>query len=81
MGASPPDVDHAAGGLEEARFANVMAGFLLVDSSANEGSEIVVSPTTAHDCVEVVVELREEAGADLAVGGEADAAALSAEGL
>src|SRR6185369_12253427 len=75
------DVDHGAGGGEEIGFADVVASFFLVDDGDDVGAEIVVGGATAHTAVEVVLEDGEEAGANLAVGSEADARAVSAEGL
>src|ERR1700761_2095510 len=72
---SAADVDHAAAGLEEAGLADVVAGLFLRDHVADIAREIVVRAAAAQDSVEVVVGLREEAGADLAVRCEADAAA------
>src|ERR1700733_3959679 len=78
--ASAAYVDHAAAGLEEAGLADVVAGLLLHDHVADIGCEIVVRAAAVQDAVEVVVGLGEEAGADLAVGGKADAAAGATEG-
>ena len=71
---------HAAGGFQESGLADVMARFLLFDRRDNEISKFRVCAAATGDSVEVVVGLGEEAGADFAVGGEADAAAVSAEG-
>ncbi len=59
----------------------MVAGLFFCDGALDEGDEVGVSASAPHDSVEVVVGLREEAGADLSVGREADAAALAAEGL
>ncbi len=75
------DVDHGAGRLEEAGFADVVAGFLALHGAVDVGAELGVGGAGAHAAVEVVLDLGEQAGADFAVGGEADAAAGSAEGL
>ena len=72
---------HAAGGFQESGLADVMAGFLLFDRRDNEISKFRVCAAATGDSVEVVVGLGEEAGADFAVGSEADAAALSAKRL
>src|SRR5882757_5198724 len=74
------DVDHAAAGLEEAGLADVVAGFLLRDDVANVAGEVIVRTTAVEHAVEIVVGLGKEAGADLAVRGEPDAAAGAAEG-
>ena len=77
---SAADVDHAAGGLEEAGLADVVAGLFALDDGANPLGEIVVGGAAVHETGEIVVGLGEEAGADFAVRGEADAAAVAAEG-
>ena len=56
-----------------------MTGFFLIGDELDVGAEFVVGVAGDHVSVEVVVELREEASADLAVGGQANAGAGSAE--
>ena len=75
------DVDHGAVGLVEAGFADVVAGFLGVNDAEEVLAEVVVGGAEAELSDEVVFTEREEAGADFAVGGEADAGAGAAEGL
>ena len=55
--------------------------FFLRDDSANEVCQFVVARAAAHLGVQVMIPDREQAGANLAVGGDADAAAMSAEGM
>jgi hypothetical protein len=74
-------MDHGARGFEEAGLADVVARFLLLYGSQDEFAQLFVGGAAAHFSAEIVFEIRKEAGADLAVGGEADAAARSAEGL
>ena len=47
----------------------------------NEPDEIVIGATTRQHAVEIVVEVREEASSNFAVGCEADAAAGATKGL
>ena len=47
----------------------------------NESNKIVVRTATGQYAVEIVIEVGKEAGPDLAIGGETDAAARAAEGL
>src|ERR1700688_4770565 len=72
---------HVARRLLESGLADVMARLLAQYDAANVVVQIGVASAPVQDSVEVVIALREEAGADLAVGGEADAAAVSAEGV
>ncbi len=72
---------HGAGGLEELGFADVMAGLFLLDGADDVLAEFGVCGAGFHAGVEIVLGLREEAGADFAVGGEADPAAGAAEGV
>ncbi len=48
---------------------------------ADPGAEIGVGVSAAHAADQIVVDLGKEAGADLAVGGETDPAAVAAEGM
>src|SRR5579859_123503 len=75
------DMDHRPGRFEESRFADVVPGFFLDYGLNDKVAEIFVGGALAHFAVEVVFDVGEEAGADFAVRGEADAAAGSAEGL
>ncbi len=76
----PADVDHRTRGLFEAGLADVMASFLAVDDLADIAREFGVGGSADHAAGEVVIHLREEARANLAVGGEANPAAVAAEG-
>src|SRR5579863_8710381 len=75
------DKDHGAGGRLEAGLVDAVAGFFFGDHGANAFLDVVVCRAVAERGAEVVVVLAEEAGADLAVGGEADARTVAAEGL
>ena len=56
-----------------------MAFFFLGHDSADELGELFVARATAHLGVQVVVPDRKQAGANLAVAGDADAATVSTE--
>ncbi len=58
-----------------------MAGFFFRDHGANAFLYVVVGSAVAQEGAEVMIVLAEEAGADLAVGGEADARTVAAKGL
>src|ERR1700731_5125826 len=75
------DVDHGARGGDEVGFSDVVALFLVEDDFANEGFQFGVGGAAAHLGVQVVIPDGEEAGSNFAVGGDADAAAVSAEGV
>src|SRR5271170_6153684 len=75
------DVNHAARGLEEVRFADVVSRFLQSHRALDECGQLIVAASALHHAVEVVIELRKQASADFAVGSKAEAAALSAECL
>jgi len=51
------------------------AGFFFSDHGANSLSNVLVRGAVAEEGAEIVVDPSEEAGADLAVGGEANAGA------
>ena len=75
------DMHHGARRGHEIGFADVVALFFLLDHAANEFRQFFVGSAAAHLGVQVVVPDGKQAGADLAVGGDADAAAVSAEGM
>src|SRR5258708_18344896 len=75
------DEDHRARERHESRFVDAMAGFFFSDHGANSLLNVLVGGAVAEQGAEIVVILAEEAGADLAVGGEANAGAVAAEGL
>ena len=72
---------HGPRWFQESGLADVMAGLLPLNGTKNEGAKFLIARAAEHVAVEVVVGLRKEAGADFAVGGEADTAACAAEGL
>src|SRR5208337_2741181 len=78
---STADVDHRSGRLEESRLTDVVAGFLLLDGADNVGAQFLVAGAGAEAAIEVVLDLRKQAGANFAVGGETHPAAGAAKGL
>ena len=70
---------HVARRLLEAGLADVVACFLAHDHAPYIRGQVLVGSTAQHFAVEVVVGLREETGAERAVGGDADAAAVAAK--
>jgi hypothetical protein len=70
---------HGPGGGNESWLADVVAGFFLVDCTANEVSDLLVAGTNRHESSEVVLANRKQAGANLAVRSHPDTAALSAK--
>src|SRR5580698_8074103 len=78
---SSTDVHHRSRCRNEVRLADVVAFFFFLDYAADELFQLFVAGAALHLGVEVVVPYREQAGADFAVAGDADAAAVSAEGM
>src|SRR5215831_13820182 len=72
---------HAAGGLDESRFSDMMARFFLVHHSTNVTSKLLVAGAGMHAARQIVIEEREQAGADLAVRGQPDPRTVPAEGM
>jgi hypothetical protein len=67
--------------LNEIRFADVMAGFLLPRHAPEKIGDVVVPCSVAKQASQVVLDDAEEAGADFAVGGHADPIAMAAKRL
>ena len=78
---STANVDHRPGRFEESRLTDVVARFLPQDGLDNVFAQFLVAGPCAEAAVEVVLHLREQAGANLAVRGEAHPAACAAKGL
>src|SRR6266404_4086022 len=76
-----PDMHHCPRRLNKIRLADVVARFFSLDNPTDELHEIVIRSSAAHQFMQVVVPNGEQAGANLAVGGDADAAAMAAEGM
>ena len=77
--ASSPDMHHGPRRRNEIWLTDVVAFFFFLDHAADEFGQLFVACSAAHLGVEIVVPYRKQAGADLAVAGDADAAAMSAE--
>src|SRR5271170_1099815 len=75
------DVNHAARGLQEVRFADVVSRFFEGHRALDECGQLIVAASALHHAVKVVIELRKQAGTDFSIGSKANAAALSAESL
>src|SRR5512142_2999824 len=76
---SPSDVHHRPGCRHEIRFADVVALFFHHDDFGDVLRDLRVAVAPAHAAGEVVFDDGEQAGAELTVGGDADAAAMAAE--
>jgi hypothetical protein len=61
--------------------ADVVARFFSLHGPVDVSAEFGVTFAGAHVAIEIVLHLRKKAGADLAVGGESNTAARTAEGL
>jgi autotransporter-associated beta strand protein len=74
-----PDAAHGAGGGYEILFADMVAGFFLPNYFFQPVRKAFVGIAVAEAGAEVVFGDAEEAGADFAVGGQAEAVAMAAE--
>ena len=74
-------MDHAAGGFYKTGFAYVVASFFLVYHGSDVGGEFVVSGACVHAGSKIVIEQGEETRPDLAIGGQAYARTMAAEGM
>src|SRR5580658_11315694 len=78
---SPADRNHRPGWRDESRFVDAVSLFFLRDDGEDLVADFAVGGAAAQQVAEVVVFLAEQAGAQLAVGGDAQPRARSAEGL
>src|SRR5271156_4656211 len=74
-------MDHATRRLQEARLTDMMARLLGLDRLLNESDKILIRATSYQHGIKIVIEVREQAGADFSIGSKAYAAAGSAKGL
>src|SRR6185312_2182897 len=72
-------MNHAARGLHESRFSDVVARLFLLNYRFNVLSHVSVCASSLHHRIEIVIEKGEEACAKLSVGGDPDAGAMAAE--
>src|ERR1700758_1988988 len=75
----PADVNHGAGGWNEVRFADVLAGPFFEEHHTNELLVLRVGGAAPDLRVQIVIPDGEQASANFSVGSDADAAAMSAE--
>src|SRR5260370_11205822 len=73
------DEDHGARGLDETGLVDAVALFLFHDNRADVGDQIVVRGSLTQQGPQIVVLLAKQAGAELAIGGGADARAMATE--
>src|SRR5579863_5324064 len=78
---STADMHHGSRRLEEARFADMMACLLALNGFENVGTEFRIAGSGPQAPIKIVLHLREETGANLAVGSESKPAASAAERL
>ena len=79
IGGLTADAAHGALGLDEARLANVMAGFFLEDDGLEKGADGVIGGAVAQQDAKVVFDGAEKAGADFAVGCQSNTIAVAAK--
>src|SRR6202522_4548272 len=72
-------MDHRTRGFQEFRLPDVVARFFSLDDAENVGAQLFIRLAGAHAAVEIVFHLREQAGANFAVGGESNATACAAK--
>lgn len=66
-------------GFKKPGLTDVVAHLLLRNGLFDEARQLLVGAAAAHDSIQVMVKLRKEASANLAVGSQPDAAGLPAE--
>src|SRR5215813_12598836 len=76
-----PYMHHAARRLDKSGLADMMPSLFLLHHTANKAHQLIITGSTLHRAIEIMIEEREQAGADLAVGGDPYARAVSAEGM
>ncbi len=78
-GTLPANATHGPGRLDKVRLANMVAGLLLPDNGTQKILHRAVGGAAPQQRPQIVLGHAEEAGADFAVGGQADAVAMAAE--
>src|ERR1700733_15343620 len=78
---SPATVNHCSWRRHEIWCSDVVTFFFLHDDAADEFGQLFVARTALHLRVKIMIPYGEKAGANLAVAGDTDAAAVSAEGM
>src|SRR5689334_15347721 len=79
MVGSPADMNHAARRLNESRLANMMARLFLLHHGANDAEQFIIGRAALHRAIKIMIQKRKQAGANLAVGCDANARAVPAE--
>src|SRR5579871_1306607 len=75
------DVHHGAGRGHEVRLPNVMALFFALHNADDEIPQLIIGRASPQEATQIVIPNGEEAGANLAVRRQPDAAAMPAEGV
>src|SRR3954462_14880440 len=76
-----PDVHHGPRCGNEIWLADVVAFFFLCNDALNKFFQLFVAGAALHLRVQVVIPDGEKTGADFSIAGDADAAAMAAEGM
>src|SRR5437762_2352095 len=76
---STADMDHAARGLLKTGLADVMAGLFFLHHGAYVLGQLCIAGACIKASRQVVIKEREQASANFAIRGQADAGAVSAE--
>src|SRR5580692_9578325 len=74
-------MNHRSRWLQESRLADMVPGLLALHREGDVVAQCFVAFAGAHPAVEVVLNLGEQAGSNLAIGGEPHAAAGAAKSL
>src|ERR1700722_4942364 len=75
------DMHHRPGCRYKSGFPNVMPLFLASDCVVDKLHQFAVRGAAIHQSAQIMVRDRKEASTDLAIGGDPDPAAMSAEGM
>src|SRR6266436_2832057 len=76
-----PDEYHGAGGWYETRLIDSMPLLFFRDNRANVSGQVLVGGSFTQQRPQIMIVLAEKTGAELAVGSQPDARAMTAEGL
>src|SRR5581483_759025 len=75
------DVNHGTGGGHEVRLADVVTSFLAIHDLVDKFNQFGIRGSPDHQLVQIVIPRGEQTSANLAIGSDADPAAVSAEGV
>src|SRR3982074_2917493 len=73
------NMHHGSRSGHESRLPDMVPLFFLYDDFLDELSELFIRSAASHQFVQIMLPNREQAGAQLAIGGDADAAAVATE--